>query len=190
MRRCNLTGMSEIHDRYVRLAEAFDARLRGLTPQDWGQDTPCAGWTVRDLVAHVIHTQRRCPAALDGTEPDDVAADADLMAEWERSSQTVRDTLADPAKAGTSVQMLGMEMPLEQLVATIISGDTLIHTWDLSRATGQDERLDPEAVEQMLGFMSSMGDTMRTSGAFGPAVESAPGADQQTRMLNLAGRAV
>lgn len=182
--------MSEIHDRYVRLAEAFGSRLHGLTGANWATDTPCAGWRVRDLVAHVIHTQRRCPAALDGTEPDEVAADADLVAEWERASQTVRDTLADPAKAATSVQMLGMDMSVEQLAATIISGDTLIHTWDLSRATRQDERLDPEAVEQMLAFMSSMGDTMRTSGAFGPAVESAPDADQQTRMLNLAGRVV
>jgi hypothetical protein len=36
----------------------------------------------------------------------------------------------------------------EQTTDTICTGDVLVHTWDLARATGLDERLDPEEVHR------------------------------------------
>ena len=32
----------------------FDRRLRAVGPGDWDRPTPCEGWTVRDLVRHVV----------------------------------------------------------------------------------------------------------------------------------------
>ena len=75
-------------------------------------------------------------------------------------------------------------------VNRFICADLVIHAWDLSRATGIDERLDPDDVHQVLEALRPLGDKLRGPGAFGPAVEPPPGADEQAQLLAFLGRAV
>jgi len=63
-----------------------------------------------------------------------------------------------------------------------------MHTWDLSRATGQDDRLDPDFCAQLLGGMEQMEQAIRSSGQYGARVEVPADADTQTRMLGFIGR--
>ena len=63
-----------------------------------------------------------------------------------------------------------------------------MHTWDLSRATGQDETLDADKCAVMLAGMEPIEDAMRSSGQYGPRVEVPDDADVQTRMLAFIGR--
>jgi uncharacterized protein (TIGR03086 family) len=63
-----------------------------------------------------------------------------------------------------------------------------MHTWDLARATGQDERLDPAECEALLTGMEPMDDVLRQSGQYGPKVEVPADADVQTRLLAFIGR--
>ena len=71
----------------------------------------------------------------------------------------------------------------------MVCADTLVHTWDLARAAGVDERLDPDSVRHVEAFLAGAGDAIRSPGGFGPALEPPAGADDQTRLLCLAGRA-
>lgn len=80
------------------------------------------------------------------------------------------------------------EQPFSSLVG-LLCADTLIHTWDLARATGQDERLDAAAVADALGFLTPIDDAIRRPGGFGSKIEPPPGADEQTTFINFAGRA-
>jgi len=63
-----------------------------------------------------------------------------------------------------------------------------MHTWDLARATGQDDRLDPGFCAQLLGGMEQMEEVIRSSGQYGPRVEVPAGTDTQTRLLGFIGR--
>ncbi|MCA1691443.1 MAG: maleylpyruvate isomerase N-terminal domain-containing protein, partial [Actinobacteria bacterium] len=45
--------MSEVSERYRRLADAFAARLAAVPEDKWSSPSPCEDWTIRDLVAHV-----------------------------------------------------------------------------------------------------------------------------------------
>ncbi len=72
----------------------------------------------------------------------------------------------------------------------MVCTDLLVHTWDLARATGQDERLDADAVSSAGGFLASIDDAIRVPGGFAPKITPSPQADDQTRFLNFAGRAV
>ena len=63
-----------------------------------------------------------------------------------------------------------------------------MHTWDLARATGQDETLDPERCAVLLDGMQPLDDLLRSSGQYGPRVEVPDDADVQTRMLAFIGR--
>lgn len=78
----------------------------------------------------------------------------------------------------------------ETLVGRLLCADTLVHTWDLARATAQDEHLDAEAGTKALEFLRSVGEAIRGPGGFGPEITPSPGADTQTVLLNFGGRAI
>ncbi|MEO3781211.1 hypothetical protein ABGB16_31345 [Micromonospora sp. B11E3] len=63
-----------------------------------------------------------------------------------------------------------------------------LHTWDLARATGQDERLDRDRCAQLLEGMLPLDDVLRQSGHYGPRVAVPEDADAQTRLLAFIGR--
>src|SRR5690242_1403439 len=85
-------------------------------------------------------------------------------------------------------QGMGGEQPFEDLAGTIMCSDTLIHTWDLARATGQDDRLDPEGVTAAHAFLTPNDDMLRGPGAFAAKIEPPADADAQTKLLCFVGR--
>jgi uncharacterized protein (TIGR03083 family) len=96
-------SMSADADRYARVSRGFDDRLRGVGPDQWSLPTPCSEWTVRDLVAHVIDTQRRVMALLGGSvKPPD--PNGDLMAQWSDANAALLEAVSDPARADSEVQ--------------------------------------------------------------------------------------
>jgi len=78
--------------------------------------------------------------------------------------------------------------PIVDGINTFCTGDVLVHTWDLARATGQDERLDPAKCAVMLEGMLPMDEALRQSGHYGPRVDVPEDADVQTRLLAFIGR--
>jgi len=66
--------------------------------------------------------------------------------------------------------------------------DLAVHSWDLARAAGLDDRLDPEDVHRTFELVEPMDDMLRTPGVCGPRLDAAPGADEQTRLLAFLGR--
>ena len=77
---------------------------------------------------------------------------------------------------------------VEAAVDTFCTPDVLVHTWDLSRATGQDERLDPDEVHALFVAMEPMDEMLRESGQFGPRVDVPDDADEQTKLIAFSGR--
>ena len=75
-----------------------------------------------------------------------------------------------------------------EAVDRFYTADVFMHTWDLARATGQDETLDEEMCRTLYEGMLPMEEVLRASGQFGGHVEVEPDADVQTRLLALIGR--
>lgn len=181
--------MGEVHDRYRRVADGFTRRVDGVAEDQWDAATPCPDWTVRELAAHVVGVHRRVVASVDGAPPPDVDPHGDLPAQWRSASGAVSAALEDPERAGTTVRGMFGEQSFESLVGRLVCADTLFHTWDLARATDQDERLDPEAMATALQFLEPLDDGIRAPGGFGPKLDPPPGADEQARFLAFGGRA-
>ena len=131
---------------------------------------------------------RRIAARLDGSEASAPAEDEDLVAAWHNATSTVKAALADPASASLSVGGRFGDTTFEQLVGGLVCADTLVHTWDLVRATGQDERLNADATAVALSFLIPRDEQIRVSGGFATKIEPPAGADEQTRLLCFAGR--
>jgi uncharacterized protein (TIGR03086 family) len=182
--------MSADAQRYATVAQGFTARLSGVGPAQWTSATPCSEWTVADLVVHVINTQRRVLALLEGTEVIEVDPEGDLQAQWSESTAALLAAVSDPERAGKEVSGFMGTVPFGTLVGGLACSDTVVHTWDLARATGQDEQLDAAAVEHSAAMLAGIGDAMRRPGGFADALPAPPDADAQTAFLLYCGRAV
>ena len=69
-----------------------------------------------------------------------------------------------------------------------VATDLLVHGWDLSRAIGADERLDPELVDACAAWFATVARSYRAGGAVGPRPATPPDADAQTLLLADFGR--
>jgi uncharacterized protein (TIGR03086 family) len=181
----------EIRARYSRIAAGLDERVARLTPDQWAAKTPCTEWDSRALMTHVVEVHRAMGAMLTGVAPEAVTSDTDLLGAFRACRGAIESAMADEATAAKEVDTgrFGV-MPFGIIVGGMLSTDTLVHTWDLSRATGQDERLDPAGVAGAFELLKSFGDGIRSPGAFGPAVEPPAGADEQTQFICYSGRPV
>lgn len=180
--------MTEVADRYRRVSDTFSARLASVRADEWDSTTPCTDWTVRQLAGHVVTTHHRVLASADASEAADADEAGDLVPQWAAATGEVQKALADPERAGREVSGMFGTQSFESLVSRLLCTDLLVHTWDLSRATGQDERLDPEAVTKAFEFLAPIDEAIRRPGGFGPKIEPPADADEQTRFLNFGGR--
>jgi len=187
--------MSEAAERYRRVAAAFTDRAMHVPADRWDAPAPCEGWVARDVVRHLVEW---LPAFFFGTwdiEPrPGPPVDQDPVAAWRALDRTIQAALDDPEVAGQERETRMGRSSFEDTIDTICTGDVLIHTWDLARATGLHEQLDADEVRRVVsGFESlppDVDEAMRSSGHFGPRVPVAADADEQTRLLAFMGRAV
>lgn len=178
-------------DDYREIAERFTALVEAV-PDDatWEQQSPVPEWTARDVVRHLVDW---FPGFLEGgtgrTLPQGPTVDDDPVAAWRTMSDGVQALLDDPASADTTLRNPHIgEIPLPEAIRRFFTADVFMHTWDLARATGQDETLDPRRCAELFEGMQPLDDLLRSSGQFGPRVEVPADADVQTRLLAFIGR--
>jgi len=174
-------------DRHRTVAAVFTDRVRGTT--DWDVPAPVPEWTARDVVRHLTTWFPGFLAGAGVDLPAGPPVDDDPVAAWEHQTAAVQGLLDDPASAGRTIENphLG-EMTVAGAADMIYIPDVFMHTWDLARATGQDDRLDPGFCAALVGGMEQMEDAIRGSGQYGPRVPVPDDADAQTRLLGFIGR--
>lgn len=180
--------MTEISERYRRLAAGFGDRIDEVSPGGWGSPSPCEGWTALDVVKHVIDTQGMFLGFID--EKPDVLADVEVdpLGAWKAASGAVQSRLDDPSRAGMRFQGFFGETSFEEAVDRFLAFDLIVHRWDLARATGGDESIDDAEIRRVVDGAAAFGDALRSPGVCGPALDPPAGADAKTRMLALLGR--
>ena len=73
-------------------------------------------------------------------------------------------------------------------VDRIYTTDIFMHTWDLARATGQDDRLDPASPARSSRAWSRWRRSCAVPGSSASRVPVPDDADAQTRLLGFIGR--
>jgi uncharacterized protein (TIGR03086 family) len=175
-------------ERHRHIAATFTDRVRAA--KRWDDPAPVAGWTARDVVRHLVEWLPSFLAAGASVElPHGPSADDDPVAAWQAHCDGVQALLDDP---GTPQRILVNrhlgEVPLDQAIDRFYTSDVFMHTWDLARATGQDDRLDTDFCEVLLAEMEPIEDVLRSSGQYGPRVPTPDNADAQTRLIGYIGR--
>lgn len=182
--------MSEVTDRWRRVAGGFTDRVDGVAPSEWDNPAPCEGWVARDVVRHLVEWVP--PFLADGSDvlvPAGPDVDDNPAGAWENLRTTIQAVLDRPDVSSRRFNHdRAGSHPLDQAIDMFILGDVLVHTWDLARATGQDETLDPEAVHIMRLGVEPMTDALVQSGQYKAPVDVPDDADETTRLIALTGR--
>ncbi|GAA0377862.1 TIGR03086 family metal-binding protein [Microbispora corallina] len=192
-----------IVDRYVLASDEFERRLREVRPGQWSGPTPCTGWTVRHLVNHMAGGNLNYVRLLRGGTKEEFLRqrDADVLGDDPVGAYTrsVRECARAFAGAGALERVL--DYPLGQVTGgqalAVRTADSVIHTWDLARALGVDDALDPGLVawvdDNLAEIYAGLSETpvdLHTTHRFFAAPDGTPGpgASRQDRLLHVMGR--
>jgi uncharacterized protein (TIGR03086 family) len=175
-------------ERHRRFARTFAERVRGT--RDWEAPAPVAGWTARDVVRHLVEWFPPFLAAGGIDLPAAPSVDADPVGAWQSHADAVQSLLDDSRRSGEPFThpRAGPSPSLADAIDRFYTADVFMHTWDLARATGQDDRLDPGFCAELLAGAEPHERAMRDSGQYGPRVQVPENADPQTRLLGFIGR--
>ena len=178
-----------------RLAlEASRSCVIGIDDDLWSQSSPCEGWTVRELLNHIVAGNLWAAELASGRTITDVgsAFDGDMVGP---DPVVAYDASAEAAAAAFEVPG-ALDAPCAvsygPVPGSVYAGhrfvDVLIHGWDLATATGQPTGLDPQLVDACWEIVRPQLSMLQASGMFG--VEGASGADDspQASLLAALGR--
>jgi uncharacterized protein (TIGR03086 family) len=185
--------MAEVKDFHQRALERYGQLVHAIRNDQWYDSTPCTEWDVRTLVQHLVFENLWMPPLLDGKTIADVGDSlegdllgADPKAAWDRSASEV-GVAVRAVPLDRIVHLSYGDVPAEHYISEVFT-DLAIHGWDLARAIGADETIDPEIVELLHSRFKPREDDLKASGLFGPKVVPPPGADKQTELLAVFGR--
>ena len=155
---------------YHRCVEYFADRVNAVGEDQWGDPTPCADWTVRDLVNHVTGEDLWTVPLMGGATlaevgerfDGDVLGDDPIRSALEAAHAAVA-AVADELPRGGTVQLSFGETPKEEY-AMQLAADHLVHGWDLAAATGGDVRMDPHLVAGIGGWFADREELYRGGG--------------------------
>ncbi|GAA1352631.1 TIGR03086 family metal-binding protein [Saccharothrix algeriensis] len=173
----------------------FDTRVRRVRPEQWRLGTPCRGWSVHDLVNHLVHEQLWAPELLAGCTAEQVGdrfegdrLGSDPLHAWVLAAAAAREAWIEPDALQRSVH-LGAGRSTAVEYGWRMALDLGVHAWDLARAIGAPDRLDPDLAAALLDHATAHAAELRGSGVFGPPVPTPENAPAQDRLVALLGRA-
>lgn len=192
-----------IVDRYLSAADQFEVRVRAVRPDWWTLPTPCSAWDVRALVNHVtLGNLNYVGLAEGGTGAEFIrlrdadALGADPVAAYAESVRLCAETFSRPGILGNDLDYPLGTISGRQALA-VRTTDTVVHTWDLARAIGADDRLDETLIAwidtnltEIYAGLAETPTATDTTHRFFDAPEVAPlrGGTRQDRLLLRMGR--
>lgn len=188
IRRLDRTAVLET----VRLVQEAD-------PADWDLPTPCADWTLRGLVTHMVGQHHGFAAAASGGGDDLAVWQPGVLGDDPAATYRAAAWTAIDAFARQDLFTREFTLPeistTRRFPATIAIGfhflDHVVHGWDVARTLGIPLDLDDEVADAALTFALRVPDDARRlvpEPLFRPALSAAPGASSLDLALASLGR--
>lgn len=182
--------MSENLRNFTRAVYTMDAVVSRVPNAAWDNDSPCDGWTARDVVAHqtgVFDGLAEIARTGELAFPQMPEDRSDPVGMW----QTSRDALLSALDQQGALQHEGGywfgPMSVDQMIS-IVQWDPVIHSWDLAQAVGVEAHVPEELAAQSLATVGGMRDALAKMKLISDAVAVAADASVVDQLLGLAGR--
>ena len=183
----------ELLELFQRAQNEFTDRVDAVAPDQW-DDESLPGWTVGDLVAHLVSEALWVPPLLAGepyaegrfpTDTSDLLG-ADPFTGWESAADEALSAFAEDDALVRTVHLSRGPTPATQYILEM-TADLTVHGWDLAHATGGDTELPGELVTAALVFAEQLPED-GVPGLFDAPLDVSAAADPQTRLLARFGR--
>lgn len=173
---------------HQRAQAAFASVLANVTDDQMGVQSPCAEWTAKGVIDHVIGGNQWVQQLVDRQPPD---LPDDVTAAHATSAAGAEEVFAAPDGLTREYKLPFGAVP-GSLFIHLRTGDVLTHAWDLAKATGQSTDLDPEVAARELAFSrQTVGPAFRGPGRpFGEERPCPPGRAAADELAAFLGRAV
>ena len=189
-----MTPLPDVGSLLHRAVSRFAALVAAIRDPAWSNRTPCADWSVRDLVNHVTVEDLWAGELFAGRTIADVGTrfDGDRLgavplASFEESARAALAAAAEPGALTRTVHLSFGDVPGAEYAWQLFA-DHLVHGWDLAIALGLSPRLDPDDVRACLDWFEPREDAYRSAGVIGLRPPVADEADPTIRLLTSFGR--
>ncbi|MGL5825102.1 MAG: hypothetical protein ACRCYU_09850 [Nocardioides sp.] len=169
---------------FLTNASAFTDLIVGVP--DWSVQSACADWTARQVVDHLVDTERDL-FAQHGADLGPRAAGSPPEV-WAAHRAAMTPYLHDEAWMGTEYDGWFGPTTVGETVATFYGFDLIVHGWDLSVAQRPGPPWSDAQLDQIEAAIASFGPALYTEGICKPAVDAPAGASRQARLLAQLGR--
>ncbi|WP_432521089.1 TIGR03086 family metal-binding protein [Kineococcus sp. SYSU DK006] len=164
-------------------------------PADLAAPTPCAGWSVRDLLAHLVAVTHRVAHIARGGRPFELPSlveavpGDDWPAAWRAGRADLEAAWADDDLLTRTVVHPAGEMP-GAVAGTIYVQEFTVHAGDLAAALGRTDLLDDDLARRMLEVSTRFLPASPRGGPvpFGPVVDVPADAPAHVRLAAWLGR--
>ena len=182
----------EVAGRHLRACRRFGQAVAAASGR-WSAPSPCTEWDARGVVEHVIGFHDVLLLRPMGAKPE--RPKGDPAERWEITLAALVSLFGRPGLFDGPIDVPAVgNNPPTRIEATplvgLLSQDVLIHTWDLARAVGADDRLDPDLSAYLTDRLPEDPTAQVRSGMFAPPLDPPPGADPQVILLSRLGRDV
>lgn len=177
------------------------SRIVGIGDTPLDSPTPCADWDLRQLVNHTVNAAATIAEVLSSDGEHDAWGPNAKMPQEMADTDTSWPNPVDHYDQVTSVIILAARnSPPEQTflqggrrqpalsLARAVTFDSVVHGWDIAKATGQDPTIPPEIAEAFIAFAAPIAEAEMALVVFAPRVEVPPSASPTERLVGLLGR--
>lgn len=184
-----------------RRAMAVTAQIvSAVTPRHWDDPTPCAGWRVADLLAHLLGQYHGFALAASG-EPTPIEAfaprpvrPAELAGNYATAAELVTAAFAEDGVPERRFYLpeirAGGSFPATAAIGFHLV-DEVVHAWDLATSIGVPVDFDAEVLRAALAIARQVPNDPASRGegaAFGPGCDPGPDRPVLDRVVALLGR--
>ena len=183
------------NDTLARYAEAnapLTSVLDAVPADAWTRPSPCEGWTARDVVDHLIQTQRDFLTGR-GFDPGpsadtDSVVDTNPAAAWRAHAAAVTGLLARQDVPDTGYDGYFGPTTVGDTLVQFYVPDMVVHRWDVAAAVDGDTRLSDAELDRTAQSIESWGEAMYMDGICKAGLEPPAGASRQVVLLARMGR--
>jgi uncharacterized protein (TIGR03086 family) len=184
-----LADLATAHDGAARLVAAVE-------DDQWNSPTPCSDWTVRQLVNHLVGGNRLTTRVVRGEQlppPDQLGRRGHLDqlgddpgSAYRSSADELLAALRAPGALERTHALPAGTLPGPGVVQ-LRTVETLVHGWDLARATGRPAPFPDDLCELELRFsrdlLGRIPEERRPFAPSRPAADDAPAIDRLAALL-------
>jgi uncharacterized protein (TIGR03086 family) len=196
--RSGTNDIVALHGRALDSASALVGRVRAA---QMGASTPCEGWDLRTLLAHLVGGNRRYAALAQSSTPlwrdqgagtsrptPDEILELDPAGAYRASAEALRAAWSATDRLSQRYELPFGRLPGREALAIHLL-ETVAHGWDLARATGQEPGFDADVVRAAWDVARRSLSGERPPGSpFAPAVITTEATPEIDRLAAFLGR--